>query len=159
MGLIASQLGNVVQSSVGPKDRSEAGGLQYTAQQLGSSLGTALIGAIVIGSLAATFLNQIENDPRIPQEVSEAISVNLSGSIQFINSGDLETALGEAGVPDEETAAIVTAYETGQLESLRMGLFAVVVVVVVALILVRRIPNISFEEIATLEADDAPNTT
>lgn len=45
MGLIASQLGNVIQSSVGPKARGEAGGLQYTAQQLGSSLGTALIGA------------------------------------------------------------------------------------------------------------------
>ncbi len=41
MGLIVSQLGNVVQSAVGDDDRSEAGGLQSTAQQLGSSLGTA----------------------------------------------------------------------------------------------------------------------
>jgi EmrB/QacA subfamily drug resistance transporter len=31
LGLIASQLGNVVQSSVGERDRSEAGGLQFTA--------------------------------------------------------------------------------------------------------------------------------
>ena len=42
MGLIVSQLGNVVQSAVGDDERSEAGGLQYTAQQLGASLGTAL---------------------------------------------------------------------------------------------------------------------
>ena len=48
MGLIVSQLGNVVQSAVGDADRSEAGGLQSTAQQLGSSLGTAFLGAIVI---------------------------------------------------------------------------------------------------------------
>ena len=41
MGLISSQLANVVQSAVGEDDRSEAGGLQYTAQQFGSSLGTA----------------------------------------------------------------------------------------------------------------------
>jgi predicted MFS family arabinose efflux permease len=41
MGLVASQLGNVVQSAVGPSQRSEAGGLQWTAQQLGSSLGVA----------------------------------------------------------------------------------------------------------------------
>ena len=46
LGLIASQLGNVVQSAIDDADRSEAGGLQYTAQQLGSSLGTALIGAV-----------------------------------------------------------------------------------------------------------------
>ena len=31
MGLVISQLGNVVQSSVGDDDRSEAGGLQNTA--------------------------------------------------------------------------------------------------------------------------------
>ena len=45
MGLVISQLANVVQSSIGDADRSEAGGLQNTAQQLGSSLGTALLGA------------------------------------------------------------------------------------------------------------------
>ena len=44
-GLIVSQLGNVVQSSVDASGRGEAGGLQYTGQQLGSSLGIALIGA------------------------------------------------------------------------------------------------------------------
>ncbi|HWA54993.1 MAG TPA: MFS transporter, partial [Solirubrobacterales bacterium] len=55
MGLVVSQLGNVVQSAVGDSDRSEAGGLQYTAQQLGSSLGTALLGAIVITGLIASF--------------------------------------------------------------------------------------------------------
>ena len=48
MGLIVSQLGNVVQSSVDASGRGEAGGLQYTGQQLGSSLGVALIGAIVL---------------------------------------------------------------------------------------------------------------
>ena len=48
MGLMVSQLGNVVQSSVDVSGRGEAGGLQYTGQQLGSSLGVALIGAIVL---------------------------------------------------------------------------------------------------------------
>ena len=46
MGLMVSQLGNVVQSSVDASGRGEAGGLQYTGQQLGSSLGVALIGAL-----------------------------------------------------------------------------------------------------------------
>ena len=35
------------------RDRSEAGGIQNTAQQLGSSLGTALLGAVVITGLIA----------------------------------------------------------------------------------------------------------
>ncbi len=57
MGLIASQLGLVVQSSVDASGRGEAGGLQYTGQQLGSSLGVALIGAIVLAGLTSTFIS------------------------------------------------------------------------------------------------------
>ena len=64
MGLIVSQLGNVVQSAVEDRDRSEAGGLQFTAQQLGSSLGTALLGAIVITGLITAFTTNVADNPR-----------------------------------------------------------------------------------------------
>ncbi len=70
MGLIVSQLGNVVQSAVGDADRSEAGGLQNTAQQLGSSLGTALLGAIVITGLLTAFTGNIAENPQISQDVA-----------------------------------------------------------------------------------------
>ena len=68
MGLVVSQLGNVVQSSVGDADRSEAGGLQNTAAQLGSSLGTALLGAVVITGLIAAFSSSVASDERIADE-------------------------------------------------------------------------------------------
>ena len=70
-----SQLGNVVQSSVEESGRSEAGGLQYTGQQLGSSLGVALIGAIVLIGLTSTFISNVEHDPRISAEVSAQVGV------------------------------------------------------------------------------------
>ena len=60
MGLMVSQLGNVVQSSVEDSGRSEAGGLQYTGQQLGSALGVALIGAIVLVGLTGTFVSNVQ---------------------------------------------------------------------------------------------------
>ena len=70
MGLMASQLGNVVQSSVDASGRGEAGGLQYTGQQLGSALGVALIGAIVLAGLTGSFISHIQNDDRINQQVA-----------------------------------------------------------------------------------------
>ncbi len=73
MGLMISQLGNVVQSSVEESGRSEAGGLQYTGQQLGSSLGVALIGAIVLIGLTSTFISNVEHDPRISADVSAQV--------------------------------------------------------------------------------------
>ena len=55
LGLMISQLGNVIQSSVEESRRNEAGGLQFTGQQLGSALGVAFIGAIVLAGLTNTF--------------------------------------------------------------------------------------------------------
>ena len=68
MGLIASQLGNVVQSSVDASGRGEAGGLQYTGQQLGSSVGVALLGAVVLSGLTSSFVSNISADERISSD-------------------------------------------------------------------------------------------
>jgi Na+/melibiose symporter-like transporter len=159
MGLLASQLGNVIQSSVGPTDRSEAGGLQYTAQQLGSAMGTAFIGAIVIGALASAFVNQVTNDPRIPIDESTEISVTLSGSIQFINSDILADALTETSLGPDEQDAIVEAYLESQLVALRMGLLVAAFIVIGALFVARRLPDISFEEMSAAQNEDEPAST
>ena len=52
LGLMASQVGNVIMSSVDPSRGGEAGGLQGTSLNLGASLGVALVGSIVIAMLA-----------------------------------------------------------------------------------------------------------
>ncbi len=156
MGLLASQLGNVIQSSVGPKDRSEAGGLQYTAQQLGSAMGTALIGAIVISALAAAFVNEVAEDPRISDELSQEIGIELNGSITFASSDDLAAGLAETSLDGDEADAIVDAYENGQLLALRIGLVAVAAIVIGAMFIARKIPDLSFEQMANAEADDEP---
>ncbi len=153
MGLLASQLGNVIQSSVGARDRSEAGGLQYTAQQLGSSVGTALIGAIVIGSLATVFVNQLANDPRITDELESEIVVSLNGSVQFVSTDALEDSLVDSGLSSDEQEAIVESYADGQLVALRLGLMVAATIVVLALFRVRRIPDMSFEELGAAVAD------
>ena len=48
LGLLASQVGNVIMSSVDSSRGGEAGGLQGTSLNLGASLGVALVGSIVI---------------------------------------------------------------------------------------------------------------
>ena len=68
LGLLASQLGNVNMSAVTEKDTSEVGGLQGVFQNLGSSLGTALIGSILIGALATSFASGVSTSA-LPDEV------------------------------------------------------------------------------------------
>ncbi|HKG37634.1 MAG TPA: MFS transporter [Conexibacter sp.] len=141
MGLVVSQLGNVVQSAVQESDRSEAGGLQYTAQQLGSSLGTALIGAIVISGLAAAFTVKVADDPRISQATQDQVSVRLEGDLSFVNADSVEQAAQEAGVSAAETTAIVESYSDAQLKALKVGLLACGFITLASLLATRNLPR------------------
>ncbi|HUY49713.1 MAG TPA: MFS transporter [Streptosporangiaceae bacterium] len=141
MGLLASQLGNVVQSSVGDADRSEVGGLQNTAQQLGSSLGTALIGSILIGALAAAFTSQIADNPQISAAVSKQIGVQLESGVTFVPASQVRSALNEASVPAAETDAVVKAYSAAQLAGLKAGILAACAIALGSFWLTRRLPT------------------
>jgi hypothetical protein len=142
MGLVASQLGNVVQSAVSPSERSEAGGLQWTAQQLGSSLGVALVGAIVLTGLSATFVNQVARDERISDAVAQEVSVRVSGGVDFVATAAVAEAASEAGLDAGTTEALVESYADAQLLALKAGLLAALAMAAGALIFTRHLPSV-----------------
>jgi len=125
MGLIASQLGNVVQSSVTDDGRGEAGGLQYTAQQIGSAVGTAFIGAVVISALLGAFVDNVSSNEQVSAELSGAIEVSVAAGGNFVAADEVEAVLVDAGVDDAETNAVVDEYREAQLEALKTGLLVV----------------------------------
>jgi hypothetical protein len=124
MGLIASQVGNVVQSSVDASGRSEAGGLQYTSQQLGSAVGVALIGAIVLSGLTSTFLAKVESDPRITDQVEQEATIAVQGGVSFVSSDTVEQGATDAGLPPDQVEALTDNYSDAQLSALKVGLLA-----------------------------------
>jgi EmrB/QacA subfamily drug resistance transporter len=141
MGLIVSQLGNVVQSSVDASGRGEAGGLQYTGQQLGSSLGVALIGAIVLSGLTGAFLTTIQSDQRISAEVSAQVGVTVESGIDFVAADQVQTAAEKAGLDQATTAALVDDYSKAQLGALKVGLLTAALLALLALMFTRQLPH------------------
>src|SRR4030095_8740226 len=97
-------------------------GLQYTAQNLGSSLGTALIGSILIGALSAAFNSHVSNDSRITESVKKELGIRLESGISFVSTDQVSTALAAASVPAPEAEAIVDSYATAQLQGLQAGI-------------------------------------
>jgi MFS-type transporter involved in bile tolerance (Atg22 family) len=142
MGFVASQLGNVLQSAVENEDRSEAGALQNTAQQLGSSLGTAFIGAIVITALGLAFLSNVGDDSRISDEVEEQAGIAVGGGITFISADQLRTAATEEGISESEVNALVEDYEDAQLQALKVGLLVAAALGLLALPLSGGLPAV-----------------
>ena len=141
MGLLASQLGNVVQSSVDEAGRSEAGGLQWTAQQFGGALGTALIGAVVIGGLASALGSLVAQDPAVSDEVEAQVGVALESGVAFVPIDQVRSAVDAAGVPPAEADALVAAYGQAQLQGLRIGLLLAGLIVVGAMFLTSGLPD------------------
>ncbi|MGM0818294.1 MAG: MFS transporter, partial [Actinomycetota bacterium] len=141
MGLIASQLGNVIQSAVDDGDRSEAGGLQWTAQQLGGSLGVAVIGAVVLSALAGNVIAIVEDDARLAPQVREQVTTQVSEGLDFVTVEQVGDAGQEAGLDAASLAAVTEDYAEAQLVALKAGLLAALGLAVLALVLVRDLPS------------------
>ena len=141
MGFLASQLGKVVQASVDVSGRGEAGGLQFTGQQLGSSLGVALIGAVVLSGLTSNFVSNIQESPEISAQISTQVSTSVQNGIDFVSSDQIAAAATEAGLDEATTTALVDDYEAAQLTALKAGLLGAALLALISLPFTRDLPH------------------
>ncbi|MDR3685537.1 MAG: MFS transporter [Coriobacteriia bacterium] len=141
LGLLASQVGNIIMSSVDSSRSGEAGGLQGTSLNLGASLGVALVGSIVIGLLAANFSSLVLANPNLPDSVKQQVTVASEKNANFVSTAQVEAAATQAGLPAAQTAEIVQNYSDAQLAALRAGLAFLALFALLALAWVRRLPD------------------
>jgi hypothetical protein len=120
----------------------EVGGVQNTFTNLGASIGTALAGAVLIAILTTSFLDGIDQNPAVPDDLSSKAQVELSSGVPFISDEDLEAALDDAGVSQETADAIVDENEDSRLQALRASLSILAVLALVAPFFTRRIPTV-----------------
>jgi MFS family permease len=133
IGLVVSQLGNVVMSSVGAERSSEVGGLQGAAQSLGNSLGTAMIGAILLAGLTSGFHDKILADEQVPAEVAQTLVDGTEQGVPMVSKETAETAAVDAGLSDDEVNLVVASYEDAQIEALKTALLGAALFALVAL--------------------------
>src|SRR5215208_7281819 len=145
-GLLASQLGNVIMSAVAPTQTSEAGGLQGTAQNLGSSLGTAIVGAVLLASLATGFGERITNNPDVPAAARETIVAKTEQGIAIVPVAAVEDAAVKGGLAPDQARAIADDYGQAQLDALRLSLGAVALAALLSLWLTRGLPGRALTE-------------
>ena len=139
-GLLMSQLGNVIMSSVDPSKTNEAGGLQGTAQNLGASLGTALIGSVLLLGLANGFISRIEQNEAIPPPVREQIVNASEKGIDIVPVQQAKEIALEAGLPEAQAEEVASDYGDAQLQALKRSLGAVAVFAFLAFWFTRRLP-------------------
>jgi hypothetical protein len=141
LGALSSQLGAVTVSAVPDVRSPEVGGLQNTVTNLGASLGTALVGSVLITALTASVVTGLQTNPDVPDEVADSASVELAGGVPFLSDAQLEAALADAGVT-EGADAVMEVNSEARLEALRRAFALVTLLAVASLFLTRRIPEV-----------------
>ncbi|HEU4465010.1 MAG TPA: MFS transporter, partial [Agromyces sp.] len=140
LGLLASQLGNVNMSSVGPEKSSEVGGMQGVFQNLGSSLGTALIGSVLIGALTTSFAGTVAASD-LPDDVKQSVSEATAGGVELVPASSVDEIGEEAGLSEDDADTLAGAYSEAQIESLRIAFVGLIAIALGALLFSRGIPD------------------
>jgi MFS family permease len=138
-GLLVSQLGNVIMSSVEPQRGSEAGGLQGTAMNLGASLGTALVGSILIASLVGNFQSAVLTNP-VLADIGGELATIAEQNANFVSVEQVRSGAEGAGLDAAEVDAVTIAYADSQISALRAAFAVVAACALVSLWYVRRLP-------------------
>ena len=140
-GLLMSQLGNVIMSSAPSGSTNEAGGLQGTAQNLGASLGTALIGSVLLMGLLNGFTERIVDDPALSKSVQTQIQAATEKGIEIVTTEQAHAAVVSAGLSPAEADAVTADYAEAQLEALKKAMFAVALLALLSLPFTRSLPG------------------
>jgi hypothetical protein len=127
-------------SVVKKNQTSEVGGLQGVFQNLGSSLGTALLGSVLIGSLSTVFNNNIQASA-LPTNIKSTVSTNSQAGIAVIPVSQVDALAESKGVTVADANSITQIYSESQIEALRTALFALIIIATLSLLFSRYIPD------------------
>ncbi len=153
IGLGISQLGNTIMSAAPQKNASEAGGLQGTANNLGMSLGTALIGAVLLTGLTTSLEDTIQSDQRISAEVKQQVT-NSTKQAPVITTEDAKAELQKTSLTASEQKAVLDDYEESMINALQRSFAAAALIALIALWFVRFLPDKPL--VASKQAKRAP---
>ncbi len=131
-GLIASQIMNLVLSQVSPERTGETAALMNTSQNLGMSLGTALMGSILLAGLASGAIALIDESTVLPDSVKENATVAVEQNVQFLSNEELENIL--KGAPPDITQEILRINEIARIDGIKKSLWGMIIISLLGLL-------------------------
>ena len=140
-GLLASQINNVNMSAVSKDETSEVGGLQGTFQNLGTSLGTAVVGSFFILLLTSGFNSAVLSNTTLTSDQKSAITTQTQNGVQIVSKSAVDQAVTKNGGSAATAQTVSTLYDQAQIRAIKSAMFIVFVVGVLALILSRDLPR------------------
>jgi Na+/melibiose symporter-like transporter len=140
LGLLASQLGNVNMSAVSETKSSEVGGVQGVSQNIGSSLGTALIGSVMVATLTTGFVTNIQTSS-LPPEIKSYVQTNSTAGVAIVSANDVSAYAESKGLSAGEVEDVTESYTSAQITALEQSLFVIAALALLTMLFSRNIPD------------------
>lgn len=87
IGAMMGQIGNLTLSAVSVQQAGEASGVNNTFRQVGATLGTAIIGAVIIASIASSMISGVNASRVIPNAYKSQVSRAVKDEVSNVEFG------------------------------------------------------------------------
>ncbi len=119
-GALVTLLFNVLVTSSPKELAADVGSIRGTANNLAASVGTALMGAIVVGVLSAGVMKAITANPVLTEEMTSQLDLD---NINFLSNERLAQRLKETTATPEQIESALAVNEAARLRALQVAFF------------------------------------
>jgi hypothetical protein len=137
LGVVLAIVQDFVQSAAPPEQTSDVAGFSRSVGYLGSALGTAVAGAVLIGVLIAVGTTQIQQSSDLSTSQKDQLDAALQGSTQTMSDTQVEAAL--QGVSPRIEQEVVGIYAEARNIGMQAAAAALWVVSLIAFLLAFRL--------------------
>ena len=141
VGLINSQILNLILSSVKPEQTAETSGVNSTFEQLGNAIGVALIGTILLGALTVGAQDGIDASTVIPPEAKATFSAAIEDGVQLVSDAQIKAELQESQADAAMSQEILSIYDVARTQAFKAGASLLTFFALIGLIFSFRLPR------------------
>jgi EmrB/QacA subfamily drug resistance transporter len=139
MGLCFSQLTNITLSAVSVDESGEASGVNNTLRQVGSSLGAAIVGTVLLTSLASNLKANISSSQVLPAEHLSSIASEVTQQSSAVEFG--EQINSHENLSEEQHAEIKSIANESTVAANKATLIYTIGFMALALVLATQLPK------------------
>jgi len=137
-GLLIAQLSNTTLSAVSVQVAGEASGVNNTFRQIGTSMGQALIGALLISALAAQLSHDVSASKVLPPPLKPQVTAAVAASAQSLGTTSADPS---KNLPAPAVKEILRIKNDAIVKSVKTGFEGTIAATIVAFFLSFMLPR------------------
>ena len=151
-GALVTLLFNVLVTSAPKEKAGDVGSLRGVTQNLAAAVGTAVVGALLVGILSSIIISNLAENPVISAELKD--QVNLT-NLNFFSDNQLKERLGGTSATSEQLAEALRINAEARIRALKIGFLCLSGLALLALFPCRWLPDYKPGEIPYEQPNEA----